>query len=79
LVWKGVFLLRFIARQPILNRRREVFAYELLFRSGHQNSREGINLEQASASIFDTSFLIGLQMLTGGRHATVRTVGGTRH
>jgi EAL and modified HD-GYP domain-containing signal transduction protein len=63
--------LKFIARQPILTRDRSVYAYELLFRSGIQNSCEGINLEQASASMLDTSFLIGLQRLTGGQRAFV--------
>ena len=61
----------FIARQPILSRRRDVFAYELLFRSGIENSFNGANLEQASASMFDTSFMIGLQKLTGGQRAFV--------
>jgi c-di-GMP-related signal transduction protein len=63
--------MKFIARQPILNRKREVFAYELLFRSGIQNFCEGINPDQASASMLDTSLLIGLQKLTGGQRAFV--------
>ena len=63
--------MKFIARQPILNRDRNIYAYELLFRSGIQNSCEGINLDQASASMFDTSFLIGLQRLTGGHRAFI--------
>jgi len=61
----------FIARQPILTRERSVYAYELLFRSGIQNSCEGIDLDHASASMFDTSFLIGLHRLTGGQRAFV--------
>src|SRR5579872_2349786 len=63
--------MKFIARQPILSRERDVFAYELLFRSGIQNSFDGGNLEQASASLLDTSFMIGLQKLTGGQRAFV--------
>jgi c-di-GMP-related signal transduction protein len=63
--------MEFIARQPILTRERTVFAYELLFRSGIQNYYDGANLEQASASMFVTSFLIGLQQLTGGHRAFV--------
>ena len=63
--------MKFIARQPILSRERSVYAYELLFRSGIENSCEGINLDQASASLFDTSFLIGLHRLTEGRRAFV--------
>jgi c-di-GMP-related signal transduction protein len=63
--------MKFIARQPILTRERIVFAYELLFRSGIQNSCEGTNLETASASMLDTSFLIGLRNLTAGHLAFV--------
>jgi c-di-GMP-related signal transduction protein len=59
--------MKFLARQPILNRQRDVFGYELLFRSGIQNSCEGINLELASTSVLDTSFMIGLDKLCEGR------------
>jgi len=62
---------KFIARQPIFSLQRDVFAYELLFRSGIQNSCEGIDLEQASTLMLDTSFLIGLQRLTGGKRAFI--------
>lgn len=63
--------MKFVARQPILDRKRRVYAYELLFRSGIQNSCQGANLEQASLSMFDTSFLIGLHRLTGGLRAFI--------
>jgi c-di-GMP-related signal transduction protein len=63
--------MKFIARQPILNRERNLFAYELLFRSGINNSYDAIDPEKASASMFDTSFLIGLQTLTGGHRAFI--------
>jgi c-di-GMP-related signal transduction protein len=59
--------MKYLARQPILNRSRELFAYELLFRSSLQNSCEGLNLEIASTSVLDTSFLIGLEKVTAGR------------
>ena len=58
--------MRYLARQPILNRGRELFAYELLFRSSLQNSCDGLNLEMASTSILDTSFLIGFEKITAG-------------
>jgi len=58
--------MKYIARQPILNRKRELFGYELLFRNGLQNSCDGLNLEHASASVLDTSFLIGFEKLTAG-------------
>jgi c-di-GMP-related signal transduction protein len=58
--------MKYLARQPILNRARELFAYELLFRDGIQNSCEGLDLELASTSVLDTSFLIGFEKITGG-------------
>jgi c-di-GMP-related signal transduction protein len=62
---------KFLARQPILDRQREIFAYELLFRDGIQNSCEGSNLEFASRAVLDTSFLIGLEKITEGRRMFV--------
>jgi c-di-GMP-related signal transduction protein len=58
--------MKYLARQPILNRGRELFAYELLFRNSLQNSCDGLNLELASTSVLDTSFLIGFDKITGG-------------
>jgi c-di-GMP-related signal transduction protein len=58
--------MKYLARQPILNRARELFAYELLFRSSLQNSCDGVDLDLASASVLDTSFLIGLEKITAG-------------
>jgi c-di-GMP-related signal transduction protein len=58
--------MRYLARQPILNRARELFAYELLFRSSLQNSCVGLNLDLASTSVLDTSFLIGFEKITAG-------------
>jgi c-di-GMP-related signal transduction protein len=59
--------MKYLARQPILNREGELFAYELLFRNSMQNSFDGMNLELASASAMDTSFLIGLDRIAAGR------------
>jgi c-di-GMP-related signal transduction protein len=58
--------MKYLARQPILNRARELFAYELLFRGSLQNSCDGLDLEMASASVLDTSFLIGFEKITAG-------------
>ena len=63
--------MKFLARQPILDRTREVYGYELLFRDGIQNSCDGLNLELASTSVLDTSFLIGLEKITQGRRMFV--------
>jgi c-di-GMP-related signal transduction protein len=59
--------MKFLARQPILTRSRELFGYELLFRDGIQNSCVELNLEFASTSLLDTSFLIGLEKIAAGR------------
>jgi EAL and modified HD-GYP domain-containing signal transduction protein len=58
--------MKYLARQPILNRGRELFAYELLFRNSLQNSCDGLDLELASTSVLDTSFLIGFEKITAG-------------
>jgi c-di-GMP-related signal transduction protein len=58
--------MKYLARQPILDRDRELFGYELLFRNGIQNSCEGLDLELASTSVLDTSFLIGLEKISSG-------------
>jgi len=58
--------MKYLARQPILNRARELFGYELLFRNGIQNSCEGLDLELASTSVLDTSILIGFDKITAG-------------
>jgi EAL and modified HD-GYP domain-containing signal transduction protein len=58
--------MKYLARQPILDRERELFGYELLFRNGIQNSCEGLDLEMASTSVLDTSFLIGLEKISAG-------------
>lgn len=59
----------FVARQPIFKRNKEVFAYELLFRSSLANyfdpSQTG---EQATSKVITNSFLlIGIPRLAGGR------------
>lgn len=59
--------MKFLARQPILTRSRELFGYELLFRDGIQNSCQELNLEFASTSLLDTSLLIGFEKITAGR------------
>src|SRR5579862_560550 len=58
--------MKYLARQPILNRSRELFAYELLFRNSLQNSCDELDLELASTSVLDTSFLIGFEKITAG-------------
>src|SRR5215469_130812 len=59
--------MRYLARQPILNRSRELFGYELLFRNGIENSCSELNLELASTTVLDTSILMGFERITAGR------------
>ncbi|MBK7767369.1 MAG: EAL domain-containing protein [Sulfuritalea sp.] len=57
----------FIGRQPILDRGHELFAYELLFRSGRQkNSAEVLDDLQASASVISHAFAdLGVEQALG--------------
>ncbi len=56
---------RFIARQPILDLRREVYGYELLFRSGWENCFYGDTNEATRLMIADGA-LYGFHDLTRG-------------
>ena len=57
----------FIGRQPILDRGHELYAYELLFRSGRQrNSAEVLDDLQASASVISHAFAdLGVEQALG--------------
>jgi c-di-GMP-related signal transduction protein len=60
-----------LARQPIFNSERDVYGYELLFRSGPQNFFDGSHPEAAAASAVDNLFLFGIERLTQGRRAFI--------
>ena len=61
---------KFIARQPILDTRLRVFAYELLFRGGPHNAFHPY-ANASSSVIADSITLFDLQMLTGNTRAFV--------
>jgi EAL and modified HD-GYP domain-containing signal transduction protein len=62
----------FVARQPIFNRHKKLFAYELLFRNGMANFFPEVDGDQASCNLLANAFLsIGIEELTGGRLAFV--------
>jgi c-di-GMP-related signal transduction protein len=63
--------LRFLARQPILDLKGQLHAYELLFRNGLENAFGGADLETASRMIVDNAVMFGLEDLTGGHPAFV--------
>lgn len=54
---------RFIARQPILDSRRIVIGYELLFRSGWENCFRG-EANDAARQTLDNCLIIGIESLT---------------
>jgi EAL and modified HD-GYP domain-containing signal transduction protein len=61
---------KFVARQPIFNRHKQIFGYELLFRSSLDCYFQRTDLDQATYSVVADSFLlIGIARLTGGRRA----------
>lgn len=62
----------FIGRQPIFDRNLEVYAYELLFRSGTENRAGRIDGNQATSSVILNAFVeIGLDDLVGPHPAFI--------
>ena len=61
---------KFIARQPIFDEKLEVFAYELLFRSGPENFFKP-QKEACSSVIVDSTMLFDLQALSGNAQAFI--------
>lgn len=64
-------LTTFIARQPIFDRKKQVYAYELLYRSDAVNRAHVINDEYATLKVIANGLLIGLQRLTAGKRAFI--------
>lgn len=62
--------LRYVARQPIVDREEKVFGYELLFRDGLENAFHG-DTDEASRATLDRTLLMGLDVLCDGRRAFV--------
>ena len=61
---------RFVARQPILDVHRNVFGYELLFRSGWRNYFTG-NVDDATLQTLDNCLVMGIESLADQRMAFV--------
>ncbi len=58
----------FVARQPIFDVRRDVWAYELLFRSGPENFFSHADADDATHRVIDTAFhAFGLETLSAGK------------
>lgn len=67
---KQVKPLRYVARQPILDREENVFGYELLFRDGVANAFAG-DCDEATRATLDRSLVMGLDVLCDGRRAFI--------
>jgi EAL and modified HD-GYP domain-containing signal transduction protein len=62
---------RYIARQPILNREQNTHGYELLFRSGPENCFLNTDADMATVSTIDFSLLAVSSALTAGLPAFI--------
>ncbi len=57
----------FVARQPIFDRNKRIYAYELLFRTGMSNAFPDLDGETATSSLLSSSFFtIGIEQISGG-------------
>lgn len=66
----------FIARQPIFDRKQQVYGYELLYRLGTDNFYPGSDGDRATAEVIANSFLlIGMEPLTCGKRAFINFTG----
>src|ERR1700733_5479639 len=61
---------RFVARQPIFDARRNIFGYELLFRSGWENCFRGES-EEATRQMLDNCLTMGIDALSDHRVAFI--------
>jgi c-di-GMP-related signal transduction protein len=62
----------FVTRQPIFDRFRRTYGYELLFRTDTDNQFPDLNPDRASLKVIDTAFFLpGLESITGGKRAFV--------
>lgn len=58
----------FVARQPIFQVNKKLFAYELLFRTGMSNAFPGIDGGTATSSLLSSSFFtVGIERISGGK------------
>jgi len=62
----------YVARQPIFDRKKNIAAYELLFRDSMSNAFPDIDGDVATSQLLTRSFLnIGIEQLTGGKKAFI--------
>lgn len=62
----------FVARQPIFDRQKHIFAYELLFRTGGSNRFPDIDGETATSSLLSSSFFtVGIDKIGAGKNVYI--------
>ena len=62
----------YLARQPIFNRAKHIFGYELLFRDGLSNAFPDIDGDTASSKVLSNSFFcMGIDQITGGKKSFI--------
>ena len=62
----------YLARQPIFNRMKQIYGYELLFRDGLSNAFPQIDGNTASSNVLSNSFFcMGMEQITGGTKAFI--------
>lgn len=62
----------FVARQPIFDRQKRVYGYELLYRKGNLASSDITDSDSATSEVVTNSMLlIGIESLTGGKKAFI--------
>ncbi|GIX48625.1 MAG: histidine kinase [Candidatus Tectimicrobiota bacterium] len=67
----------FVGRQPIYDRQLDVFAYELLFRSGEANQARFVDGDLATSQVILNTFLeIGLDTIVGQKRAFINLTRG---
>lgn len=63
---------RFIARQPIFDRQKKLYAYELLFRSGLENAFRASDADMATSRVItDSLLLFGIDTMVGSALAFI--------
>jgi EAL and modified HD-GYP domain-containing signal transduction protein len=62
----------FIARQPIFNKKEEVYGYELLYRINEQSTQfEGFSSQSATATVINGLFIHGLEKIINQKKAFI--------
>jgi c-di-GMP-related signal transduction protein len=62
----------YVARQPIFNKRKKIYGYELLFRDGMVNAFPDVDGGAATSRVLSTSFLSnGIERITGRKKAFI--------